>query len=386
MIIILKDANFTNKNVGRVEISDKLVASITIEGNNSAIGMNNAANYKCLASYDDGTSEYVMPQWSISAGGSYASIDANGNVNVQSGANSSSVTITASYQGKSATKNITATYEMGLNAFTLSAITASGNTSMSDTKKMALNDFFKNLGAFGGGSNIWNKMDRVYMPILATSVSMAGHDYTEKGGSFTPNADVFQLRNGGLVSKLSTEASTSVPTVSMTINQKDLSVFHVMMEGGSAGTQSAFRIGYNGNSGSNRCYITPSINTGGTGYIMNMEHVTPSGAKLVVDCSKPSTGSLEDIKYKLCGFSLTGTADASVLKLDGTIAQSTYANFSNLGSDTANVNAYFFGNASGKIATQDAISEGIILMGKGLSNAEINTLKSAVEKLVDAFK
>lgn len=386
MILILNGADFSAKNIGHVDLSDRTLVSISIEGDATVIGMTDAATYRCLATYDNDTSEYVTPTWLISAGSNYASIDANGKLTVKSGASTSAVTISASYQGKSATKNVTVTYNLGLDTFTLNAISESGNTGMTDAQKLALNTFFRNVGAFGSASTVWGKMDRVYIPMIVTDVTKAGHDFTEKGEDLTISSETFQLRSHGLASKLSNENSTNVPRLQIKLDKTNLSILHVMMEGANANSQkSLFRLGYTGDSSNNRVYMKPGINGSGTGYIMSYEHVTPSGAKLEVDC-KLGGSTIADVKYKLCGFSLTGTDTGKILKLDGTFTTATYTNFSNVGTDTAKANAYMLGDASGKIATSDALSEGIIYMGKGLSESEMTTLKTATEILVNAFK
>ena len=102
---------------------------------------------------------------------------------------------------------------------------------------------------------------------------------------------------------------------------------------------------------------------------------------MTVDCGLGGS-TIADVKYKLCGFSLTGTDTGKILNLDGTFTTATYTDYSSVGTDTNTANAYMLGDASGKIATSDALSEGIIYMGKGLSESEMTTLKTATDALV----
>lgn len=91
------------------------------------------------------------------------------------------------------------TYELPeeINAFTLAAINASGNT-FSNSQKLALNTFFKTLGAFGGESDIWGKLDKVYMPMLARDLSKAVVNYKTNNVDAVPDASWLELANYGI--------------------------------------------------------------------------------------------------------------------------------------------------------------------------------------------
>ena len=73
--------------------------------------------------------------WSVQSGSAYATIDQSGNLTILSGANASSVVISASYSGTSTTKSVSVTYESGTTAHTeVEVITdASGNTTTTTT-------------------------------------------------------------------------------------------------------------------------------------------------------------------------------------------------------------------------------------------------------------
>ena len=86
--------------------------------------------------------------------------------------------------------------------FTLDAIAASGNSTMTDTQKWALNHFFYKIGAISN-SGIFAKLDILGLPFMAVSLDTALHNYTENGvvpTSISANAD---FANGAIISKLS---------------------------------------------------------------------------------------------------------------------------------------------------------------------------------------
>lgn len=91
-----------------------------------------------------------------------------------------------------------------LNDFTKSAIIASGNESLTDEQKYALDDLFLAMGV-DGSNNVMSKMRRVYLPIIAGDVTKAVINY--KDNSFTVDKEIdsthWELRSHGLVGKAS---------------------------------------------------------------------------------------------------------------------------------------------------------------------------------------
>lgn len=85
-----------------------------------------------------------------------------------------------------------------LDEFTLNAIELSGNDSLTDAQKSALNTFFKNIGAFGTKSNIFSKLRFLYLPILAGSLNKSLINYKTSDVSLVPSNTKFQLRNKGI--------------------------------------------------------------------------------------------------------------------------------------------------------------------------------------------
>jgi hypothetical protein len=60
--------------------------------------------------------------------------------------------------------------------FTLAAITASGNNTLSNEQKFAVENFFRTIGATKN-TGIWTKLDYVFLPILSTDIEHTLVDY-----------------------------------------------------------------------------------------------------------------------------------------------------------------------------------------------------------------
>lgn len=90
---------------------------------------------------------------------------------------------------------------------TLDAIAASGNSSMTDDQKYALNHFFYQIGAVGN-TGIWTKLVALYMPLICNSnLQYALVDYKGNGDiSFLPSNNV-QFQSKGIIAD--PEGSTS---------------------------------------------------------------------------------------------------------------------------------------------------------------------------------
>lgn len=89
---------------------------------------------------------------------------------------------------------------VNLNAFTESAIQASGNTSLTAEQKSALDSLFLSMGV-DGSNDVMSKMRKVYLPIIAGDVSKALINYNSS--SFIVDKVLsptyWTFRNNGLV-------------------------------------------------------------------------------------------------------------------------------------------------------------------------------------------
>lgn len=78
-----------------------------------------------------------------------------------------------------------------LNATTLAWITASGNDSLTEAQKIALDDFVLALGAHND-SELWSKIDRLWLPMIAGSKATSLYEY-KNGVNSTSSFDATQL-------------------------------------------------------------------------------------------------------------------------------------------------------------------------------------------------
>lgn len=90
--------------VGRVVPAAPILLSLSISGPDR-VGASNAALYSCTAEYDDNSTEAVTPTWSV-APSSAATIDPSGMLTALAVSVDTEVTITAAFDGKTATKKV----------------------------------------------------------------------------------------------------------------------------------------------------------------------------------------------------------------------------------------------------------------------------------------
>lgn len=202
MILKLEGADFSKKNIGKIDIPTSVLTGITINGMSSATGSKNVATYTCTASYDDGTSKSVNPVWNITSGSSYASISGDGVLTIKSGANNSPVVITASYQGKTNTKNVTVTYDNGMSSWGKAVALLQTKYSVDSDEMLAYDTFRKTLSASG----VLSKIEALYVPAMGATLGDSFVNLVADTPSITSysgdnNSIVSKKENGGLYSK-----------------------------------------------------------------------------------------------------------------------------------------------------------------------------------------
>ena len=104
----LAESNYGNNTktvTFTVRDPEKVLSSISISGN-ATVPSEGSATYRCTATYTDGTTSSVSPSWSLSST-TYATISAGGVLTARAPTTARSVTITASYSGRTATKTVT---------------------------------------------------------------------------------------------------------------------------------------------------------------------------------------------------------------------------------------------------------------------------------------
>lgn len=274
-----------------------------------------------------------------------------------------------------------------LDNFTKAAITASGNSSMTDGQKAALNTFFETLGAFGTASSIWSKLDKVYLPLIADDVANAMINYVDNSADTTPSSDYWQLRNRGIVGSFETRSADRLTYTknNFFIDVLNLSVMTLSTENSSSKTV-RYLAYYMGTNGSSRFFIQDGLTSEGK-RTMSFVGITPSGSAQLL-----ATNDAGFSKNKALGFSVNSATDVTGITTDGTIKTSAGgAVLGNVVTETTSATykplcaANYSGDVNSASNGVNTAAYGAIVIGKRLTQAEMTTLKGAMEALANVF-
>lgn len=108
-----------------------------------------------------------------------------------------------------------------LSQFTLDAIAASGNDTMTTPQQYALDAFFKTIGAIDN-TGIYQKMEFLYLPVIAKGLEGAGYNYRNSALSLNLTSDKWDYIDKGIMPKESVAASAL--TISEPLSQDNISV------------------------------------------------------------------------------------------------------------------------------------------------------------------
>lgn len=274
-----------------------------------------------------------------------------------------------------------------LDNFTKAAITASGNSSMTDGQKAALNTFFETLGAFGTASNIWSKLDKVYLPLIADDVANAMINYVDNSADTTPSSDYWQLRNRGIVGSFETRKADRLTYTknNFFIDVLNWSVMTLSTENNSSKTIRNL-VYYMGANGSSRFVIQDSLSSAGK-RMMSFTGIAPSGSAQLL-----STADAGFSKNKALGFSVNSATNVTGITTDGTIIMSAGGSVLNsVVTETTSAtykplcSANYSSDANQRSNNTSTAPYGAIIIGKRLTQAEMTTLKGAMEALANVF-
>lgn len=269
-----------------------------------------------------------------------------------------------------------------LNPFTIAAIAASGNQSITNEQKSALDTFFEKIGAFGNKSEIWGKLDKVYIPFLCSELSFACLNYKTNIIDRSLSSTRYALRNRGVTGAIESPATSTESKLNedIAIDTKNLSVLAILMEQDVSLARDSRLVAYKGNSGSNRWQVALSKSSDGRG-IVSFTGINPSGNL------NYSVGNSFPISYKLIGINIRAVNDI-VYCQESSLYHSTNASslLESVGEDTPAKSLSIFADSSSRAISSNAPSIGMMLLGKGLTDAELLELKSASESLVEFFK
>lgn len=268
-----------------------------------------------------------------------------------------------------------------LNPFTLAAIEASGNQSMTSEQKSALDTFFNKIGAFGNESEIWSKLDKVYIPFLCSDLTKACVNYKTNESEYELSAERYTLRNKGIAGVVETPDTYTETTISSSfiMEPKNMTIVSMLMEDDESLSGGVPLFQYNGNSNTNRFHITLG-KSGGGDFQCNIGFLKPSG---IFPCGIYNS---YPVKHVLIGCTIRSVSDQSIFKLDTVTDKTTDLSFlSSVGTDTSS-NINLFSTATSAAIPKMAPSVGLMIVGKSLTTEEAITLKSASETLVEFFK
>lgn len=120
-------------------------------------------------------------------------------------------------QFKAATGNPNLPILEVMQQFTLDAIIKSGNESLTDSQKWALNHFFYQVGAIGN-TGIWSKIRTIFIPIIGATKNNIVLDYKNDGVSINSSSQTMVDQGGALeVASGSAIFSTTYPNLTATL-------------------------------------------------------------------------------------------------------------------------------------------------------------------------
>lgn len=254
----------------------------------------------------------------------------------------------------------------------LAWINASGNSSLTDTQKFAIDDFIEAIGV-NKQDSVWSKIGKLWLPLLALDKEHSLVDYKNNYELpvISTGADSFEnkvvFRNHGLATTnvLSSDRSP-VLDATYSIDTQNCSLFILNTEQYSEVQAGSTKIrGGLGNTG-----------------VYKSLHMTQSGTAMIMQCFSSSIKhydtSSDRFNYKLRG-AIGSAGGLKFLQADGTIStESAVASELLTGITILN-------STSDRLIPDDDVAKGAFIVGTTMTEQEITTLKTAVETLFAAI-
>lgn len=393
MNIILKNA-VSNDFIEKIDVSSTKLVSLSIDGQSNVIGLK--STYKATGHYDNDTTNDLtnVVKWSIESGSGYAEIEKGELSILPSASSQQSITIKAEYNGIYNTKSIYVTYDLGIDEFTKSAILSSGN-SFSDSQKLAIDSFFKAIGATEG-TGIWSKLKKVYLPILAVDIHKAIVDYKLNHNDYQDiDTEYWELRSKGLVVKKNTTSTSSSILVSENENTDvyDFSCFAFNTEelktsNDSTTRRSSVYSNYmkQGSSSDNYFVFIELAMTGSAGDMQRIG-VTANSNDVGAESIIPNeTTFIKDRSKNLRGVSIHNTEITALFSntVDGSSPLKKLSSSKIKQNISDNGPQYLLCNLNGVVNDYEYRTPfGMIMWGTHLEDSEIITLQNETKKLYD---
>lgn len=281
------------------------------------------------------------------------------------------------------------TFPVILSQFTLNAIVASGNNSMTSEQQQALEMFFRNTGAINN-IGIWSKLDKVYIPFVTQNMANAYVNFKNNNVDATLNTEYFEYRNKG-VCKNETAASPNSPDLlhnnagSYKWNWSDKSVVVMNTEGYpyTPGTPytNAFSIMCDSYANDSK-WQALKRNIGGA-VNSNYESFTLDQSNSnIVQSVDIITGIAQQKDAGVFAVSVKNN-DVKILFANGSLKEYTASEYS---PSTVEGTLYLYGVSRTGGSNKNILPIGSMLLGNALTEEEMKLAQSELMKLWDAFK
>lgn len=270
-----------------------------------------------------------------------------------------------------------------LNPFTLAAIELSGNATMTDEQKDELDLFFESVGAFGNVSNLWSKLDKVYLPFICTALANSCVNYKSGTNDATPDSSWLELRDHGIARKAGSTKGTSLIVDSNYVwNWSNKSAFVLNTKPITTNSLGCGVTNYKSAYGT----IFEQLNVIGQTIAAGFRCSTEAKCQNTNLVNSEGTGNAkftEDTSAKFRGIGCNGSA--VVYCLDGT-AHTTTVNPNAAQYLNSNAKELKFSQYANGDIDENGVPLGGVILGSYLTQAETQALMDAANRLWDAFK
>lgn len=252
--------------------------------------------------------------------------------------------------------------------FTLSALAASGNKSLTGKKVLALDTFFGNIGAISN-SGIWPKLKLFTLPLIAGSLDKALVNYKDNSVIYSVDGAYWELVDGVLSRKASGEEDKVLLLQNNVLDMANSS-FGVYDTYGMYDNTSHYGLQANGTNAN-----AISLNGTGGNQINYIFYHNPAQSKrtVVIDPTKDFSGGHVRM-------AVINSQEAFAVKIDNNIIRA---------SRLEGADSYQDGDTRLKLGygleTYVGCKFSAMFYGSALTEDEAVLLKTEIEKLVDAF-
>lgn len=259
--------------------------------------------------------------------------------------------------------------------FTLDAITASGNSSMTDAQKWALNHLFYTLGKFDDSENsIWNKISYIFLPIISTSVDHSCIDYVNNAnrGDASYYSELELVDKGLKVAENGSGIySVFVKNVDTNVRPVNISIFRSVSSVNSNGLIK--HVGREGNTGR---YVVSSFGIGQDGR-QNFYAMLTGQSSSAID-TRATAGIIQNLN---CSGAETALVNGYVVTDNNDIIQSTCVFDSNNYTPVSVIDKHVITLEKG----DNVSSVQMMIVAECLSSATARSIVDAMNKLRNAF-